>query len=255
MSTRTAHRAFTLIELLVVIAIIALLLAILAPSLTQARKLARRAVCLNNVHSLNLAYHTYHSEYNARNMPYLSADGHWYIFLAPYYQMPKKGITECPEAVVPSTSTAWGDSDNALAWDQRWNRAGVQGGIGLNGWLYEGDAASGPPTPIKKLPQYALGDLRNVQAADTPVWGDCVWVDGFPQAVDTPPPDPYIHPQISAGQWQNHMPRFAIARHNLAINVGLLDGSATSTKLSNLWRYTWHRGYVPPNPMPRMPWE
>lgn len=56
-------RAFTLVELLVVIAIIALLLAVLVPSLNKARDLAKRIVCGSHVHSIGVANATYESTY------------------------------------------------------------------------------------------------------------------------------------------------------------------------------------------------
>jgi prepilin-type N-terminal cleavage/methylation domain-containing protein len=66
-SEKTAG-GFTLIELLVVISIIALLLAILMPSLRKAREQARQVVCTNNLHEIGLAALAYSVE-NKGQMP------------------------------------------------------------------------------------------------------------------------------------------------------------------------------------------
>jgi prepilin-type N-terminal cleavage/methylation domain-containing protein/prepilin-type processing-associated H-X9-DG protein len=55
-------RAFTLVELLVVIAIIAILMAILMPALNLVREQGKRAVCLNNLRQLMLAWMLYADE-------------------------------------------------------------------------------------------------------------------------------------------------------------------------------------------------
>lgn len=61
---RIIRNGFTLIELLVVIAIIAVLMAVLLPSLANARELARRAACASNIRSAMMGVNLYFTSYN-----------------------------------------------------------------------------------------------------------------------------------------------------------------------------------------------
>lgn len=71
MPARThARSAFTLIELLVVVAIIALLLAILLPSLERAREQGRIAVCTSNMKSIAGAAVQYLLEDKSQDLPW-----------------------------------------------------------------------------------------------------------------------------------------------------------------------------------------
>ncbi len=63
MSRRTA---FTLIELLAVIAIIAVLVSILMPSLSGAKEQARKILCANTLHNMNIATFQYLQDYRHR---------------------------------------------------------------------------------------------------------------------------------------------------------------------------------------------
>ena len=79
--------AFTLIELLVVIAIIAILAAMLLPSLATARETAKRSACLNNQKQIALGVNSYADDYKGWMPISNNSSGgtiQWRIEIAPY---------------------------------------------------------------------------------------------------------------------------------------------------------------------------
>jgi len=58
------RRAFTIVELLIVMTIIAILVAMLLPSLRRARALARRVQCASNQHSIGIGNEVYFNDFN-----------------------------------------------------------------------------------------------------------------------------------------------------------------------------------------------
>jgi prepilin-type N-terminal cleavage/methylation domain-containing protein/prepilin-type processing-associated H-X9-DG protein len=66
-------RGFTLIELLVAVAIISLLIALLLPAVQQAREVARRSHCKNNLKQIGLGMFDYESSYSRFPLPAFSS--------------------------------------------------------------------------------------------------------------------------------------------------------------------------------------
>ena len=106
--------AFTLIELLVVVAILALLMAILLPSLGRAREQARTTRCLTNLKAMETAHWMYISDNDQQLIQAGFAHGGahaneqlaWMTTLQTYYN--NKLVARCPSDFSPHWPTSVG---------------------------------------------------------------------------------------------------------------------------------------------------
>src|SRR6266481_3632559 len=69
-NTLQRSNAFTLLELLLVISVIALLAALLLPTLARSKASAQRIKCTSNLHQLGLAAHLYWDDNNGHCFRY-----------------------------------------------------------------------------------------------------------------------------------------------------------------------------------------
>jgi len=102
---KSIRSAFTLVELLVVITIIALLIAILLPSLSQARERARCTVCLGNLKGIGVAIYSYAGSYEDNVVPTYGDPSDkpmdsWFSLLS------KGGFAPSPTVPIYSSSSA-----------------------------------------------------------------------------------------------------------------------------------------------------
>ena len=222
-------RAFTLIELLVVIAIMALLVAVLMPSLSQARRSGQRAACEVNLRSLHLAWMLYLQDSAQRFFPWrekppanapqgvalwywgleLSSSGQEgdrkidksYAKLAPYFSS-NTTIRVCPS--VPYDQPFF---------KRKFDLAGY--GYGLNYWM------------INNSSSYSMTFDSITHPGDTIAWADSAQINTFesPAAMDNPLIEEWYYLMNNMGQpWNFHY------RHDKTCNISMADGSVRNSK-------------------------
>jgi prepilin-type N-terminal cleavage/methylation domain-containing protein/prepilin-type processing-associated H-X9-DG protein len=225
--------AFTLIELLVVIAIIALLMAILMPTLNRVKKQAKSVACQTNLRQWSLIFSFYMDE-NDGYFAYGDSSGQWRWVLQAH-DRDRKLIVCCPEASNPNKLTGtygiWGasslDSDYVAQQDY--------GSYGLNRWVYN---------RTKKQSDEGYFKGRNVAGTNQiPLFMDCSWYGAGPLHYDNPP-EYDGHTQSGTGDWRgDNMRRVCLNRHNAATNIAFLDFSVRRIGLKELWTLKWNRNF------------
>jgi prepilin-type N-terminal cleavage/methylation domain-containing protein/prepilin-type processing-associated H-X9-DG protein len=252
--------AFTLVELLVVIGIVAILVALLLPAMSRARRHARSVVCLSNLRQLGMAFQMYTSRNKGKSSSYGDPDSYW-----PYVIEPELGgnkeVLLCPEAPEhgraqyyvndtpigsPRIGTAF------LAWAQvvPENTSGrswffMQSSYGMNSWVLR-LRPSNLPNGDESTRDFFVS-LPAKEADRVPIFADCTSSHAMPLHTD-PPPRNLVTPVPVSGDWGPDvcgMHGVCMARHGRAINVVFLDGHARRVPLEELWQLKWHRQFVP----------
>ena len=234
-------KGFTLIELLVVISIIALLMAILLPTIQRVRRQARAVACQSSLRQWGVAFSMYTGD-NAGELPYHfpggASDHVWPHALRSYYS-DSNDLLLCPMAkrvkvrpdnpfstsgtgsmlrIVGSKSTAW---EYTHEFGLR-PKVHFSGSYGINGrarW-------HGMDEP----------EMRGAMSS-VPLLLDCAYMDARPWPFNRPPE---YEDQIDR---PGDIKYFCINRHDAAINGLFLDWSVHKIGLKELWTLRWMPHY------------
>jgi prepilin-type N-terminal cleavage/methylation domain-containing protein/prepilin-type processing-associated H-X9-DG protein len=228
------RNGFTLIELLVVIAIIALLLAILMPSLRKARNQARDVVCRSNLKQWGTILSIY-TEQSEGKFPSLF-NGYYFMYggidamgvlTHQYHNLEVKGIVCCPMASKRGMSTVvFGSTSEAWSYYNEY-----RGSYGFNsnlfGQAYDRNNNTFHSTS-EEVNMYQLKNHNNVP----------VLLDSF---IDAGIIDDIAGPREENVKSQSCA--FCINRHDGGVNGLFLDWSVRKVGLKELWKLKWHKNF------------
>ncbi|MBN1509590.1 MAG: type II secretion system protein [Sedimentisphaerales bacterium] len=257
----TQRRAFTLIELLVVIAVIALLMAILMPTLQRVRRQGRAVVCQSNLRQWGTMFNTYMADHDGscwnRGWTPSSTSGlPWFESTRSCWRGDEK-MRLCPMAIkVPDRSEigtlpnftfggktyAWGSvrrPDQANEWY-------VTSSYGHNRYITDASYVKclTDLNSVKSWSSNCWIPLTAAHPGTIPVLFDCADIEsaptGRPPEFDAPPKFSDI---FDTGVMFTPARHMCMNRHDGGINCLLLDGSVRKVGLKELWALTWFRNW------------
>ncbi|CAN5485998.1 DUF1559 domain-containing protein [soil metagenome] len=257
-------RAFTLVELLVVIGIIAIMIAILLPSLSKARQAAQSVTCMSNLRGWAQSITIYTTENRGRYWidwgnypPAGTGQGTWMRVLSSYYRNVDR-FRLCPSA---ADATKTYGSTTFTAWGPIPQSAGFlfdpsdSGSYGVNCWINDLPKTGAFINGWRNRPDL---QWRRVGAAgkntQSPLIGDCEWYGGNPMdlasgqtmGVITPIENALFRAYYGMPQsWNYDMARYAMNRHSRGINMAFEDGSVRHVDKAELWTLNWYKGFRP----------
>jgi len=283
--TAAKSLAFTLSELLVVIAIIAILAALLLPSLSQAKLKAYQVVCLGNLKQLNLSATMYWQDFGKGLPRDASGNPLWWRYQGAA-RTDTPDIRICPVAREPLPARFIDGTDGAgwtrpginpgtaancwrLPSSSLWTKDDWTGSYAFNGWLYSSGSAALAP---RLSPQGIFSSEASVQyPTRTPVFADATWSEVWPEpnligAGWSPVGDLFMGAPINGSSSTFPIGCVIVARHGSkppgsaprdwprnqplpqawGINVSFVDGHATLVKLPDIWTLTWNRTWDSP---------
>lgn len=216
--TERRNAAFTLIELLVVIAIIALLMGILLPSLSRARRQAKKIACLSNMRQTGVALQAYliDSEYHLlpSSCRISDSDQHWLRILGQYTR--EDLLFRCP-------------SDRAKNFVD-WNRPlDEQPDV-----RYSSFAVNALLDPVHYRYGARINRFNDVNKVRHPMY--CIWVSEAPNTSNFIRAD-HIHPESWEGSVDYAKQFVAWDRHKGTSNYLFVDGHAESVRFEHT--YEW----------------
>jgi len=261
---------FTLIELLVVIAIITLLMALLLPALSRARRQARAVVCQTKLRQWGTILALYAQENNGyingkagasallcgtlRDFTLTDVNAPWDSF----YHFRTKNLACCPMAtkyypvepnfsslplpasllallnIGPARSVGGSLDLRYPAWVIYTPGARFVGSYGMNKFLFRTRFES-DLTYVSPLEWSRGVDIFSLAGkANIPVMLDSAWAEGGPSSAYVPPPETLT----SSISWP-----FCARRHDGFVNGVFLDWSVRKIGLKELWKLKWFRDF------------
>jgi prepilin-type N-terminal cleavage/methylation domain-containing protein/prepilin-type processing-associated H-X9-DG protein len=237
-------KGFTLIELLVVIAIIALLMAILLPTLQRVKNQAKATKCQAILRQWGLTFSMYTADNDGKFFHYFLDERTFTPLLA--YCSDMNDLLLCPMAtrIIPNQRPMqlW-LGDKSAAWSHRrfYTIELLRGSYGLNGHVCDPGPES-DPGPISYENMWATSHVEG--PGNVPVLTDCRYSSVWSRDTDAPPECEDLYPPYN---WTvfggSRMWLVCTDRHNGGINGLFMDWSVRKAGLKELWTLKWSRRF------------